>query len=217
MQNARHATRNLGGLIFTPHEVRQYIARARSFRPNVPKSVSDYMVGAYVRMRQQQKRDEGGKRHFTHTSPRTLLGVLRLSQALARLRFSEQVVTEDVDEALRLIEVSKSSLYNDQRGQGDQTPSSKIYNLIRGMMDSGAAAVGDGSRGELNMSRVSELVIAKGFTRDQFIHCIDEYALLDVSYRTQDRACRLLTISRRFGKLPTMAPDLYSLRQVTMK
>jgi DNA replication licensing factor MCM7 len=91
------------------------------------------------------------------------------------------VVTEDVDEALRLIEVSKSSLYNDQRGQGDQTPSTKIYNLIRGMMDSGAAAVGDGSRGELNMSRVSELVIAKGFTRDQLTHCIDEYALLDVS------------------------------------
>ena len=67
------------------------------------------------------------------------------------------------------------------------------------------------------MSRVSELVIAKGFTRDQFIHCIDEYALLDVSHRTQDRAYRLLTISRRFGKLPTTAPDLYSLRQVTRK
>jgi hypothetical protein len=212
-----HPQPDANGFVLSPHEMRQYIARARSFRPNVPKSVSEYMVGAYVRMRQQQKRDEGGKKHFTHTSPRTLLGVLRLSQALARLRFSEQVVTEDVDEALRLIEVSKSSLYNDQRGQGDQTPSSKIYNLIRGMMDSGAAAVGDGSRGELNMSRVSELVIAKGFTRDQFIHCIDEYALLDVSYRTQDRACRLLTISRRFGKLPTTAPDLYSLRQVTRK
>jgi DNA replication licensing factor MCM7 len=210
-----HPQPDASGFVLSPHEMRQYIARARSFRPNVPKSVSEYMVGAYVRMRQQQKRDEGGKKHFTHTSPRTLLGVLRLSQALARLRFSEQVVTEDVDEALRLIEVSKSSLYNDQRGQGDQTPSSKIYNLIRGMMDSGAAAVGDGSRGELNMSRVSELVIAKGFTRDQFLHCIDEYALLDVSYRAQNRACWLLTILRRCGKLPTMAPDLYSLRQVT--
>ena len=177
-----HPEGDVGGVVFSPHEVRQYIARARSFRPNVPKSVSDYMVGAYVRMRQQQKRDEGGKKHFTHTSLRTLLGVVRLSQALARLRFSEQVVTEDVDEALRLIDVSKASLYNDQRGQGDQTPASKIYSLILGMKDSGAAAVGDGSRGELNMSRVSELVIAKGFTRDQFTHCIDEYALLDVSF-----------------------------------
>ena len=168
-------------VVFSPHEVRQYIAQARSYRPNVPKSVSDYMVGAYVRMRQQQKRDEGGKKHFSHTSPRTLLSVLRLSQALARLRFSDEVVTDDVDEALRLIEVSKASLYNDQRGQGDQTPSTKIYNLIRGMRDSGAAAVGEGSRGELSMSRIVTLVTAKGFTRDQLTHAIDEYALLDVS------------------------------------
>lgn len=170
------------GVVFAPEEVRQYIAQARTFRPNVPKSVSEYMVGAYVRMRQQQKRDEGGKKHFTHTSPRTLLGVLRLSQALARLRFSNEVVNEDVDEALRLIEVSKASLYNDQRNTGDQTVSSRIYDLVRGMRESGAASVGSGgARGELNLSRVRELVQAKGFTSDQFQRTIEEYALLDVS------------------------------------
>ena len=167
------------GVIFTPHEVRQYIAQARSWRPTVPKEVSEYMVGAYVRMRQQQKRDEGGKKQFTHTSPRTLLGILRLSQALARLRFSAQVVTDDVDEALRLVEVSKASLYNEARGAGDQSPSSKIYNLVRAMKDSGAAAVGDG--GELSIKKVRERIIAKGFTEDQFNQALDEYALLDVS------------------------------------
>ena len=171
------------GVVFTPHEVRQYIAQARSWRPTVPKEVSDYMVGAYVRMRQQQKRDEGGKKHFTHTSPRTLVGIVRLSQALARLRFSEQVVTDDVDEALRLVDVSKSSLYNESnRTGGDQSPSSKIYNLVRAMKESGAAAAGDGSRGELSIKKVRERVIAKGFTEDQFNQAIDEYALLDVSF-----------------------------------
>ena len=170
------------GVIFTPHEVRQYIAQARSWRPTVPKEISEYMVGAYVRMRQQQKRDEGGKKHFTHTSPRTLLGVLRISQALARLRFAAQVVTDDVDEALRLVEVSKASLYNDGRGKADQSPSSKIYNLIRAMKESGAAAVGDdGSSGELSIKKVRERVIAKGFTEDQFSQAVDEYAMLDVS------------------------------------
>jgi DNA replication licensing factor MCM7 len=177
----RHPETDTDGVVFTPHEVRQYIAQARSYRPNVPKSVSDYMVGAYVRMRQQQKRDEGSKKHFTHTSPRTLLGILRLSQALARLRFSDQVVTEDVDEALRLVEVSKASLYNDSRGQGDQSNSTKIYNLIRGMRDSGAAAVGDGSRGELSIRKITERVVAKGFTQDQLEQVIGEYELLDVS------------------------------------
>jgi len=167
-------------VVFAPHEVRQYIARARSWRPTVPKSVSEYMVGAYVRMRQAQKRDEGSKKQFTHTSPRTLLGVLRLSQALARLRFAAEVVSDDVDEALRLIEVSKASLYNEARGGGDQSVSSKIYNLVRAMKDSGAAAVGDGSRGELSLKRVRERVLAKGFTEDQLSQAIDEYSLLDV-------------------------------------
>ena len=170
-----------GGVVFSPNEVRQWVARARSYRPVVPAGISDYCVGAYVRMRQQQKRDEGGKRQFTHTSPRTLLGILRLSQALARLRFADEVITEDVDEALRLVEVSKASLYESGRERGDQTSSSKIYNLVRGMRASGAAAVGDGSRGELDLRRVRERVLAKGFTVDQVEQAIDEYALLDVS------------------------------------
>ena len=168
------------GIVFSAHEVRQYIAQARSYRPTVPKEVSDYMVGAYVRMRQAQKRDEGGKKHFTHTSPRTLLGVLRLSQALARLRFASLVVTDDVDEALRLVEASKASLYHEGGRGEDQSPSSKIYNLIRSMKDSGAAAVGDGTRGEMSIRKVRERIIAKGFTEDQFQQALEEYMQLDV-------------------------------------
>ncbi|KAF2707140.1 DNA replication licensing factor CDC47 [Pleomassaria siparia CBS 279.74] len=180
-----------GGVVFSPAEVRQWVARARSHRPTVPKDVSDYMVGAYVRMRQQQKRDEGSKKAFTHTSPRTLLGVLRLAQALARLRFASQVISEDVDEALRLIEVSKASLYADENRRDDYTPSSKIYHLIKTMEASGAAAVGDG--GELDLRRVRERVLAKGFTADQFEQAIDEYAMLDV-WQTTGEGSRLVFI-----------------------
>jgi DNA replication licensing factor MCM7 len=197
------------GIIFSPHEVRQYIAQARSYRPTVPKDVSDYMVGAYVRMRQAQKRDEGGKKHFTHTSPRTLLAVVRLSQALARLRFATIVEIGDVDEALRLIEVSKASLYNDTGKSGDQSPSSKIYNLIRGMRDSGAAAVGDGSRGELSVKKVRERIIAKGFTEDQFTQAIQEYSLLDVGIPSEHLSI-LLIYSHRFGKQQQKARGLSS-------
>ncbi|EXJ65498.1 minichromosome maintenance protein 7 (cell division control protein 47) [Cladophialophora yegresii CBS 114405] len=189
----RHPEREGEGVVFSPHEVRQYIAQARTFRPNVPKAVSEYMVGAYVRMRQQQKREEGGKKQFTHISPRTLLGVLRLSQALARLRFSTEVVNEDVDEALRLIEVSKASLYADQRSHGDQTVSSRIYDLIRGMRESGAASVGSGARGELSLPRVTELVTARGFTSEQFHRTIEEYELLDV-WQVANNGTRLVWI-----------------------
>ncbi|KAI9772300.1 MAG: Mcm2-7 hexameric complex component [Geoglossum simile] len=180
-----------GGVVLSPNEVRQYIAKARTFRPTVPKEMSDYMVGAYVRMRQQQKRDEGSKKAFTHTSPRTLLGILRLSQALARLRFAERVTADDVDEALRLIEVSKSSLYENRRDDGDQTASSKIYNLIRAMAESGA--IRDGEMGEMSMRVIRERVLAKGFTDDQLAQAIDEYAMLDV-WQTTAEGTRLVFI-----------------------
>ncbi|KAK4615400.1 DNA replication licensing factor mcm7 [Fulvia fulva] len=182
-----------GGLIFSPNEVRQWVARARSFRPVVPKQVSDYLVGAYVRLRQQQKRDEAGKKTFTYTSPRTLLGILRLSQALARLRFADEVITDDVDEALRLVEVSKASLYDDNKDRrGDQSASTKIFNLIRGMRESGAAATGEG-RGELDMRRVRERVLAKGFTAQQLEAAVDEYASIDV-WQTAAEGTRLVFI-----------------------
>ena len=173
------------------------------------------MVGAYVRMRQQQKRDEGSKKAFTHTSPRTLLGVLRLAQALARLRFAEEVIAEDVDEALRLTEVSKASLYADENRRDDHTPSSKIYHLIKSMEASGAAAVGDGTRGELDLRRVRERVLAKGFTADQFEQAIDEYSMLDVSSTAFESTTRMLTTPHRSGKLLAKAQDWSSSRLVT--
>ena len=179
--HSRHPETETGGVMFTPHEVRQYVAKARTYRPVVPSTVSDYMVGAYVNMRKQQKRDEANKKQFSHVSPRTLLGIIRLSQALARLRFSNEVITEDVDEALRLIEVSKASLSNDGESGVDQTPSSKIYNLIRGMWHSGAAAAGDGDDSALSIRKIRERVLAKGFTEDQLSMVIDEYAGMDVS------------------------------------
>jgi DNA replication licensing factor MCM7 len=224
--NNKHPEPQGGGLIFTPNEVRQWVSRARSFRPVVPESVSDYLVGAYVRLRQQQKRDEASSKTFTHTSPRTLLGILRLSQALARLRFADHVITDDVDEALRLVEVSKASLYDDNRDRrADQSPSTKIFNLIRGMRESGAAATGEG-RGEMDLRRVRERVLAKGFTVTQLEECLEEYASIDVSLALFFHLFSLLVcenfgelfadgiLKYRFGKRPLKGRDWFSLRRV---
>lgn len=201
------------GVVFSPSEVRQYIAQARTFRPTVPKEVSDYMVGAYVRMRQAHKRDEGSKKQFTYTSARTLLAIIRLSQALARLRFSNIVVSDDVDEALRLIEVSKASLYNEPGRGEDQSPSTKIYNLIRGMRESGAAAAGDGNRGELSLRKVRERVIAKGFTENQFNQALNEYMQLDVSHLLF--SCSHANMFSRSGRQFPKELDLSSLKLIS--
>lgn len=52
-------------------------------------------------------------------------------QALARLRFSETVAQSDVDEALRLMQMSKFSLYSDDRQKSGLDPISDIYCIIR--------------------------------------------------------------------------------------
>jgi len=61
------------------------------------------------------------------------------------------------------------------------------------MRDSGAAAVGDGTRGELSIKKVRERIIAKGFTEDQFSQALNEYSLLDV-WQTAAEGTRLVFI-----------------------
>jgi len=50
---------------------------------------------------------DAGEMAMGYTTARTLLSILRLSEALARLRWADQVVEDDVNEALRLMKMSK--------------------------------------------------------------------------------------------------------------
>ena len=68
--------------------MRAMISHARQFEPRVPHEVSAYIVDEYVRMRQESL-THGAT--FGFTSARTLLAILRLSQALARLRCANEV------------------------------------------------------------------------------------------------------------------------------
>lgn len=117
---------------------RHYIGLARQKRPTVPPQVSSYVVDAYVRLRKISKEEEEQNKSHTYTSARTLLGVLRLAQALARLRFSDTVAHADVDEALRLMDVSKESLQEDadKEYEADKSAVSQIFRLINGMLSS---------------------------------------------------------------------------------
>lgn len=220
--HSRHPNLGAAGddVVFTPHEVRAYVARARTFRPVVPEEVSEYMVKSYVRMREQQKRAEKRGQQFTHTTPRTLLGVVRLAQALARLRFSEAVDRYDVDEALRLMEASKESLNAEAlggagAGRRGTNASSRIYNVVKSLADTGACRPDDdgdddddddeggvaaGGRGvELSLRRVKERVIAKGFTEDQWLTALEEYAAIDV-WQTAGNMSRLVFITSHDGE-----------------
>ncbi|KKA29425.1 hypothetical protein TD95_002683 [Thielaviopsis punctulata] len=203
--NNRHPDLDAHSVVFTPHEVRSYIATARKYRPILTQSASEYMIKTYVKMRGSQRRAEMRGEQFTHTTPRTLLGIVRLAQALARLRFSTHVSNDDVDEAIRLVEASKASLETkDRQSRSSLQASSRIYNIVKALADAGACRpdIGpdeeeeeedeDGQR-EMSLRKVRESVIAKGFTEDQWNEALLEYSELDV-WQTTGNGSRLLFI-----------------------
>ncbi|KIJ27820.1 hypothetical protein M422DRAFT_270920 [Sphaerobolus stellatus SS14] len=176
-----------------PVLMRHYIALARQKRPTVPREVSDYVVRAYVRLRKMQKELEEQDKTHSYTSARTLLGVLRLSQALARLRFDDYVTISDVDEALRLMEVSKESLIDDadKEREIDQSETSVIYRLIKDMAAGRTDVLGSGPGGddmdvdmdgdnELTLADIRSICMAKGHSETAMMECIIQYEELDV-------------------------------------
>lgn len=66
------------------------------------------------------RREARNSRDVTFTSARNLLGILRLSTALARLRLSNVVEKDDVSEAIRLLEMSKDSLNQTYEAKGQR-------------------------------------------------------------------------------------------------
>merc|ERR1712109_155876 len=115
----------------------------------------------------------------TFTSARTLLAILRLSTALARLRLVDQVEKEDVSEAMRLMEMSKDSLKQQQqpanRGKKDVDV---IYDLIR--------SIAEGSK-TLKVQDIRDRATSKGFKPDQVDKCLDDYEELSVWQLNQAR------------------------------
>lgn len=156
--------------------------------------MSSYIVDSYVRLRKISKGEAEQNKSHSYTSARTLLGVLRLAQALARLRQSDTVEVPDVDEALRLMECSKETLLDDgdKDVETDRSPVSRIFRLIKQMAGSGQEprrkqpkAIGRGrdmdvdsdSEDEVNqlsMVDIRRKMLSSGFTEAQLIETINQ-------------------------------------------
>merc|ERR1719189_588708 len=96
---------------YTPLDMslmRRYIAMCQKQVPLIPPELRDYIVGCYCELRKESRAEEN-KNTTTFTSARTLLAILRLSTALARLRTAQTVEKDDVGEAIRLMEMNKNT------------------------------------------------------------------------------------------------------------
>lgn len=116
---------------------------------------------------------------MTFTSARNLLAILRLSTALARLRISNVVEKDDVNEAIRLMQMSKESINNtvDQVKRAPN-PNDRIFAIIRELA---------GDRKTVKISDIVEHCSAKGYNPAQIDACIDEYEELNVWQISQTR------------------------------
>ncbi|KAK8949868.1 Protein PROLIFERA [Platanthera guangdongensis] len=170
-----HVHQNLESpsLGFTPLEpsvLRAYISAARRTSPSVPRELEEYIATAYSSIRQEEAKSSAP---HSYTTVRTLLSILRISIALARLRFSETVAQSDVDEALRLMQMSKFSLYSEDRQKSGLDAISDIYSILRD------EAARSGSL-DVTYSHALNWISRKGYSEAQLKECLEEYAALNV-------------------------------------
>ncbi|XP_031271703.1 DNA replication licensing factor MCM4-like [Pistacia vera] len=84
----------------------EYVSYARKhIHPQLSDEAAEELTRGYVEMRRRGNFPGSGKKVITAT-PRQIESLIRLSEALARIRFSEWVEKRDVMEAFRLLEVA---------------------------------------------------------------------------------------------------------------
>ncbi|KAJ2558768.1 DNA replication licensing factor MCM7, partial [Coemansia sp. RSA 1933] len=192
--------------------LRYFIASARARQPLLPRAVADYVVGAYVQLRQQYKTalaaaasrrvaarssiDTGigaagaGRSVIGNTTPRTLLAILRLAQAHARVRAADAVSTEDVDEALRLMDAAHVTLDAQPAGgifgdrqQRTADPVSAVFAILTRQLATVRAASGDSgpsSLPQLSYADVLDRVRDAGFSEADLSRCLKQYEDINI-------------------------------------
>ena len=155
-----------------PEVLRGYVACARLLEPTIPQHLCNNIVEQYVAMRKEDLNDSKRAGCQNMMTARQLLSILRMAQALARLRFSEEVSIADINEAIRLIIASKNDLSEkvsknfSAPGEGDVF--SRVWVAINEHIQSQGLS-------SFKVSDVEPIILAKGFRGKQLDACLLEY------------------------------------------
>lgn len=122
----------------------------------------------YIEKRKEQT--DISKEGYVYTTPRTLLGLIRLCQARARLRFSNEVNSDDVEECLELIQESQASILTDNTNRrAKQDNISSIFEIIKNTLNY------SDSKAEARDVLLTKTT-ARGFTEEDFKKAINCYS-----------------------------------------
>ena len=174
---------NKDGKIYNEEFIREYIAQAKKCKPTIPQDLHNFIVQKYVEKRKLEI-EQKNKQGYQYITPRSLLAVIRLSQALAKLRMNDKVKQEDVDEALRLVEVSQSSINKKENKEGLSTfdgvgkktdAKSQIYNIVSDLCKSDKNKT-------VKIDIIRKKIRARNFTDKQLENMLQEYVNLSILY-----------------------------------
>ncbi|CAG9463097.1 unnamed protein product [Pedinophyceae sp. YPF-701] len=165
----------------SPEDLRRYISVCRTREPTFPTGdLVSKMAATYSSMRQENQ--GRGKEYVT---ARTLLSILRMAQASARIRLSDEISDADINEAIRLTIASKATLHADARAAraDDTDPVSAIYQIIR---EHAVAHWEEVEAHGMSYDEVLRMVVGRDFRQEQLDVCLEEYEAIQVWQRQED-------------------------------
>lgn len=153
--------------------LRAFVGEVKRIHPYLDPQSAKLITSMYIEMRRNADQN-------AVVTARSLLSLVRLSQALARLRMSERVQEADVREAGRLLEVSKASITDridrKRRPMNVNDPTqifARIKRIARG-------------RDSIPFAEVSAALMLEGVTSEALASCIESYAKLGVLVQGDD-------------------------------
>jgi DNA replication licensing factor MCM7 len=113
------------------------------------------------------------KTKYAYTTPRTLLGIIRLAQGVAKLRFSTEVNQDDIREAMRLMDSSQETLKPDQetletkKSNGKTDKMTKVFNIVKSIVP---------PDGKISLKDLENQVVSRGINLNDLEAFLETYS-----------------------------------------
>jgi DNA replication licensing factor MCM7 len=170
---------------FSAKFIRAYVLKAKKFTPTLDKDILPEIANTYVNARSVERDSNSGSHVKSVTNVRSLLGMLRLAQAHARLRFSDKVERADFEEAVRLSQEAKQSVIesarNNNKANGQQDAMANVWGCIKNKLDVA------GSDKFILLSDIEKFAMNHGYTHAQIAECLRAYEDLSIISFNDDR------------------------------
>jgi len=167
-------------LDFDPYSakfIRAYLVKAKQFTPTLDRDILPEIANTYVNARSMERESNNNSHVKSITNVRSLLGMLRLAQAHARLRFSDKVERGDFEEAVRLAQEAKQSVIESRHAssqRGGQDAMANVWGCIKNKLDIA------GSDKLILLADVEKFAMNQGYTQAQIADCLKAYEDLSI-------------------------------------